>query len=74
MREITEHESYLGYAMTNISRTDADEMLLLTRRIQYLTAKYDDFDDADEVISNLIDVDEDSKVLEQLNKIYKDRK
>ena len=73
MVEVTKMEEYLGYSITRVPRDNSEEMLLLCRRINYLTISnsVDDYYDIDSELENLKDVDSVEKVLEQLTNIYK---
>jgi hypothetical protein len=73
MVEVTKMEEYLGYSITRVPRDNSEEMLLLCRRINYLTTSnsVDDYYDIDSELENLKDVDSVEKVLEQLINIYK---
>ena len=73
MIEVTKQEEYLGYSITRVPRDNSEEMLLLCRRINYLTTSnsVDDYYDIDSELENLKDVDSVEKVLEQLTNIYK---
>ena len=73
MVEVTKMEEYLGYSITRVPRDTSEEMLLLCRRINYLTTSnaVDDYYDIDSEIENLVDVSTVEKVLEQLTNIYK---
>jgi tRNA threonylcarbamoyladenosine modification (KEOPS) complex Cgi121 subunit len=73
MVEVTKMEEYLGYSITRVPRDNSEEMLLLCRRINYLTTSnsVDDYYDIDSELENLKDVDSVEKVLEQLTNIYK---
>ena len=72
MREITKTEEYLGYAMTNVSKKDANEILLLSRRIQYITIINSDDCYTDDLVVKLCDVNSSEKTLKQLTSIYKE--
>jgi hypothetical protein len=73
MVEVTKMEEYLGYSITRVPRDNSEEMLLLCRRINFLTTSnsVDDYYDIDSELENLKDVDSVEKVLEQLINIYK---
>ncbi len=73
MIEVTKMEEYLGYSITRVPRDNSEEMLLLCRRINYLTTSnaVDDYYDIDTELENLVDVSTVEKVLEQLTNIYK---
>ncbi len=73
MVEVTKMEEYLGYSITRVPRDNSEEMLLLCRRINFLTTSnsVDDYYDIDSELENLKDVDSVEKVLEQLTNIYK---
>lgn len=73
MVEVTKMEEYLGYSITRVPRDNSEEMLLLFRRINYLTTSnsVDDYYDIDSELENLKDVDSVEKVLEQLTNIYR---
>lgn len=73
MVEVTKMEEYLGYSITRVPRDNSEEMLLLFRRINYLTTSnsVDDYYDIDSELENLKDVDSVEKVLKQLTNIYK---
>ena len=73
MGQVTKMEEYLGYSITRVPRDNSEEMLLLCRRINYLTISnsVDDYYDIDSELENLKDVDSVEKVLEQLTNIYK---
>jgi hypothetical protein len=73
MVEVTKMEEYLGYSITRVPRDNSEEMLLLCRRINYLTTSnsVDDYYDIDSELENLKDVDSVEKVLEQLTNIYR---
>jgi hypothetical protein len=73
MVEVTKMEEYLGYSITRVPRDNSEEMLILCRRINYLTTSnsVDDYYDIDSELENLVDVSTVEKVLEQLTKIYK---
>jgi tRNA threonylcarbamoyladenosine modification (KEOPS) complex Cgi121 subunit len=73
MVEVSKQEEYLGYSITRVPRDNSEEMLLLCRRINYLTTSnsVDDYYDIDSELENLKDVDSVEKVLEQLTNIYK---
>ena len=73
MVEVTKMEEYLGYSITRVPRDNSEEMLILCRRINYLTTSnsVDDYYDIDSELENLKDVDSVEKVLEQLTNIYK---
>ena len=73
MIEVTKQEEYLGYSITRVPRDNSEEMLLLCRRINYLTTSnsVDDYYDIDSELENLKDVNSVEKVLEQLTNIYK---
>lgn len=73
MVEVTKMEEYLGYSITRVPRDNSEEMLLLCRRINYLTTSnsVDDYYDIDSELENLVDVSTVEKVLEQLTNIYK---
>ena len=73
MVEVTKMEEYLGYSITRVPRDNSEEMLLLCRRIHYLTTSnsVDDYYDIDSELENLKDVDSVEKVLEQLTNIYR---
>ena len=59
MVEGTKMEEYLGYSITRVPRDNSEEMLLLCRRINYLTTSnsVDDYYDIDSELENLKDVD-----------------
>ena len=59
MVEVTKMEEYLGYSITRVPRDNSEEMLLLCRRINYLTTSnsVDDYYDIDSELENLKDVD-----------------
>jgi len=65
-------EEYLGYAITNVSKQDSEELLLLSRRIQYITTLSSDESYTDDLLNNLSDVDTSTKILNKLHNIYKD--
>ena len=73
MVEVTKMEEYLGYSITRVPRDNSEEMLLLCRRINYLTTSnsVDDYYDIDSELENLVDVSTVEKVLEQLTNIYR---
>ena len=73
MVEVTKMEEYLGYSITRVPRDNSEEMLILCRRINYLTTSnsVDDYYDIDTELENLVDVSTVEKVLEQLTNIYK---
>ena len=73
MVEVTKMEEYLGYSITRVPRDNSEEMLLLCRRINFLTTSnsVDDYYDIDSELENLKDVDSVEKILEQLINIYK---
>ena len=73
MVEVTKMEEYLGYSITRVPRDNSEEMLILCRRINYLTTSnsVDDYYDIDSELENLKDVDSVEKVLEQLTNIYR---
>ena len=73
MVEVTKMEEYLGYSITRVPRDNSEEMLLLCRRINFLTTSnsVDDYYDIDSELENLKDVDSVEKVLKQLTNIYK---
>ena len=73
MVEVTKQEEYLGYSITRVPRDNSEEMLVLCRRINFLTTSnsVDDYYDIDSEIENLVDVSTVEKVLEQLTNIYK---
>lgn len=73
MGQATKMEEYLGYSITRVPRDNSEEMLLLCRRINYLTTSnsVDDYYDIDSELENLKDVDSVKKVLEQLTNIYR---
>ncbi len=64
-------EKYLAYAITQVNRNDADEILLISRRLQYLTSKYSDDYTSNDILPNLTDVDTNKKMLDALTHIYK---
>ncbi len=65
-------EEYLGYALTNVSKQDSEELLLLSRRIQYITTYSSDESYIDDLLEKLSDVNSSTKVLIQLQNIYRD--
>lgn len=73
MVEVSKQEEYLGYSITRVPRDNSEEMLLLCRRINYLTTSnaVDEYYDIDTELENLVDVSTVEKVLEQLTNIYK---
>jgi hypothetical protein len=73
MVQVSKQEEYLGYSITRVPRDNSEEMLLLCRRINYLTTSnaVDEYYDIDTELENLVDVSTVEKVLEQLTNIYK---
>jgi hypothetical protein len=63
-------EPYLAYAITQIPRDEAQELLILSRRLQYITCKYSSDYQASETIERLTDVDSAEKVSNQITATY----
>jgi hypothetical protein len=63
-------EPYLAYAITQVPRNESEELLVLSRRLQYLTCKYSTDYHAAETLPNLSDVDSAEKTLKQIAEIY----
>lgn len=63
-------EPYLAYAITQIPRDEAQELLILSRRMQYITCKYSTDYQANETIARLSDVDSAEKATKQILDSY----
>ncbi len=59
-------EPYLAYAITQIPRQEAQELLILSRRLQYLTCKYSTDYHATDMLPHLTDVDSAEKTVKQI--------
>ena len=62
---------YLSHAITQVNRKDAFEIFILSRRLQYLTAKNSDDYESDDLVLNLSDVNTTESVIKELQKIVK---
>jgi hypothetical protein len=67
-------ELYLAYVITKMSEKDSKEILLLARRIQYLTSFYSEDDsflinEKEINLERLVDVDNRKKVVQQLKEL-----
>ncbi len=66
-------QSYLSYSTTQLSLKNATEILVLSRRLQYLTLSNSENEDDnnDFVLSNLEDVNSTDKVIKSLSTLVK---
>ena len=71
MTDLNLQNQYLAHSITQIPRDDAQEILILSRRLQYITAKFSDDSESDDLVLNLSDVNTTSEVIKQLNQIHK---
>jgi hypothetical protein len=62
---------YLSHAITQVNRKDAFEIFILSRRLQYLTAKNSDDYESDDLVLNLSDVNTTESVIKELQKLVK---
>ena len=63
-------EPYLAYAITQVPRDEAQELLILSRRLQYITCKYSNDYQANETVERLTDVDSAEKTIKQIESAY----
>lgn len=64
-------EPYLAYAITQVPRDEAQELLILSRRLQYLTCKHSTDYHATDMLPHLTDVDSAEKTINQITDAYK---
>ena len=62
---------YLSHAITQVNRKDAFEIFILSRRLQYLTAKNSDDYESDDLVLNLSDVNTTESVIKELQSLIK---
>jgi hypothetical protein len=62
---------YLAHAITQVNRKDAFEIFILSRRLQYLTAKNSDDYESDNLVENLVDMNTTESVIKELQKLIK---
>jgi hypothetical protein len=62
---------YLAHAITQVNRKDAFEIFILSRRLQYLTAKNSDDYESDNLVENLVDMNTTESVIKELQKLVK---
>jgi hypothetical protein len=74
MTDLNLQNQYLAHSITQIPRVDAQEILILSRRLQYITAKYSDDSEYDDLVVNLADVNTTAEVIKQLQQIQKSSK
>ena len=62
---------YLAHAITQVNRKDAFEIFILSRRLQYLTAKNSDDYESDNLVESLVDMNTTESVIKELQKLVR---
>lgn len=62
---------YLAHAITQVNRKDAFEIFILSRRLQYLTAKNSDDYESDNLVESLVDMNSTESVIKELQKLVR---
>ena len=71
MTDLNLQNQYLAHSITQVNRKDAFEIFILSRRLQYLTAKNSDDYESDNLVESLVDMNTTESVIKELQKLVK---